>query len=179
MHLHIFGAPGSGVTTLGKAVASELGIAYFDVDDVYWFTDDALPYRRKRNPEHRRQLLAERLDAAKAWVLGGSLCGWGDEFIPLFDLVVWRWLPAEVRLERIRQREILRYDAQRLQPGGDLHEVFEKFLQWAASLDVGSHSLRCRGQELQWLRRLPCEVLILEEDWPLEWLVQRIVARVS
>lgn len=175
MHIHVFGAPGSGVSTLGRAIAQRLGMPYIDVDDVYWFTDDALPYRRKRNPEHRRQLLAERLVEAPDWVLGGSLCGWGDVFIPLFDVVVWRWLPAHVRLERIRLRELQRYGPERLRPGGDLHEVFEKFLHWSAALDTGNHSFRCRACEQGWLEQLPCQVIRLTEDVAVEELVERVV----
>jgi adenylate kinase family enzyme len=99
------GAPGAGVTTLGKALAKHLGCLHFDTDDVYWFTNDDLPYRRKRNPDHRRKLLTERLNNVETWVLSGSLCGWGDVFALQFDLVVWLWLPSEIRIPRIEQRE--------------------------------------------------------------------------
>ena len=35
-HLHITGAAGSGVTTLGAALADHLGITQLDTDDYYW-----------------------------------------------------------------------------------------------------------------------------------------------
>ncbi len=171
----IMGAPGAGTTTLGKSLAERLGCPHFDTDDVYWFTEDALPYRRKRNPDHRRQLLAERLASTDAWVLSGSLCGWGDVFIPQFDRVVWRWLPAALRLPRIEQRERQRYGDARLDPGGDLHGVFEKFKQWAADCDEEGSGLRSRQSELEWLERLTCPVLKLEGDIGVEELVERVV----
>ncbi|MCC7244163.1 MAG: hypothetical protein IT269_00670 [Saprospiraceae bacterium] len=156
--VHLFGAPGSGVSTLGRAIALQTGAVYFDVDDFYWFTDDELPYRRRRNPDHRRKLLREALAQHQKWVLGGSLCGWGDEFIPQFELVIWCWETVEVRLERIRERETRRYGAERIAPGGDLHAVFEKFCTWAAAYDEPSDNPRCRDRELAWLEALPCPV---------------------
>ncbi|MEM6738348.1 MAG: shikimate kinase [Bacteroidota bacterium] len=36
MQIHIFGASGSGVTTIGKALSKELDLSYFDTDDYYW-----------------------------------------------------------------------------------------------------------------------------------------------
>lgn len=166
MKIHILGAPGAGVTTLGKTLAARLGVPHFDTDDFHWFTDDPLPYRRRRNPEHRLRLLREALDPLEHWVLSGSLCGWGDAFIPQFDAVVWRWLPVEVRLARIREREIERYGIERLVDGGDLQRVFDTFLQWAAAYDENGTNPRSRTQELKWLAALSCPVLKLEEDAP-------------
>lgn len=34
--IYIFGAAGSGVTTLGKELSSSLSIPTFDIDDYYW-----------------------------------------------------------------------------------------------------------------------------------------------
>lgn len=163
MRIHIFGAPGAGVTTLGKQLAAALQTPHFDVDDYHWFTGDDLPYRRRRNPDHRRQLLGADLDAHEHWVLTGSLCGWGDVFIPKFEAVVWLWRPVEVRLAQIRAREQARYGDARIAPGGDLHGVFEKFMTWAAAYDDTSDNIRSRDRELEWLTGLNCRVLKLED----------------
>lgn len=173
--IHILGAPGSGVTTLGKALAERLGFSHFDTDDYYWFTGDALPYRRKRNPDHRRQLLGADLERSQSWVLSGALCGWGDVFIPEFEMVVYLWLPAPIRLERIVQREKERYGAERLAPGGDLNLVFEKFLKWAAAYDGDETNIRSRSAELHWLGKLNCPVLKIEGEFPANRLVENIV----
>lgn len=175
-HIHILGAPGSGVTTLGKATAAKLGFTHFDTDDYYWFTDDDLPYRRKRNPDHRRNLLGKDLTASENWVLSGALCGWGDVFIPDFELVVYLWLPVEIRLARIREREMRRYGAERLAPGGDLHLVFEKFLTWAAAYDTENENIRSRASELQWLQQLTCPVLRIEEEMALDTMVEIVIS---
>ncbi len=176
MKIHLLGAPGAGVSTLGKALAQHLHVPHFDTDDYHWFTDDALPYRRRRNPDHRRQLLSKDLDAHESWVLSGALCGWGDVYIPQFDRVIYLWLPAEIRLMRIRERETLRFGAERIAPGGDLNIVFEKFLQWAAAYDDDSGNIRSRARELEWLSALNCPVLSIEEACGVGEMVERILA---
>ena len=153
-HIHILGAPGSGVTTFGRELALQLDARHFDTDDYHWFTSDPEPYRRRRNPDHRRQLLTADLDAAPQWVLSGSLCGWGDIYTPRFDMIIFCTAPVEVRLERIRLREISRYGAERLSPGGDLYGVFTKFLQWAAEYDEPSGRLRTFEAEMDWVKNV-------------------------
>ena len=177
--IHIFGAPGSGVSSLGKALADRLGFTHFDTDDYYWFTEDELPYRRKRNTEHRRRLLQQDLETTPRWVLSGALCGWGDVFIPEFEAVFYLWLPAGIRLERIRERETRRYGAAHLEPGGDLHGVFRKFLDWAAAYDLESGNLRSRAAELRWLEQLRCPVWRLEEALPLDILTERATEKLA
>jgi adenylate kinase family enzyme len=174
MSIHILGAPGSGVSSLGRALAQRLGYRHLDTDDFHWFTEDALPYRRRRNPDHRRKLLEEALDQETPWVLSGALCGWGDVFVPRFRAVIYLWLPAAVRLARIREREAARYGLERIQAGGDLNLVFEKFCTWAAEYDdPNAIHLRSKQQELQWIQHLSVPVLRLDTEAPLEEMVDQ------
>jgi adenylate kinase family enzyme len=149
--IHVMGAPGAGTTTLGRLLAQQRGIPHFDSDDYHWFTSDPEPYRRRRNPDHRRALLSADLDAHPAWVLSGSLCGWGDVFVPRFDCIVFCTAPTDVRLERIRARELARYGLERLEAGGDLHGVFVKFLDWAAAYETDSERMRSLAFERAWV----------------------------
>jgi adenylate kinase family enzyme len=166
MHIHLMGAPGAGVTTLGAQLARQREVPHFDADDYHWFTTDPEPYRRRRNPAHRMALLTADLDAATSgWVLTGSVCGWGDALVPRMDAVVWCWLPAELRLARIGARELARYGATRLGEGGDLAGVFQKFQDWAAAYDAPDAThLRSKTAELAWLGGLSCPVLHLTDD---------------
>ena len=74
--------------------------------------------------------------AHDAWVLSGSLCGWGDGAIPLFELVVFLWISRDIRVARLRQREHKRF-GERILPGGDMYESSQAFLARAASYDAG------------------------------------------
>jgi adenylate kinase family enzyme len=171
------GAPGAGVTTLGRVLATHLGVQHMDTDDYHWFTSDPEPYRRRRNPDHRRQLLQADLEQHRAsgWILSGSLCGWGDIFVPQFSHVVFCWAPAEVRLERIRKREHARYGAARLSEGGDLAGVYQKFLTWATDYDDPQTTQgRSKQAELAWLRNCNCPTLLLEEVLDVEMSARNV-----
>lgn len=123
--------------------------------------------------------MSRDLSETNRWILSGSLCGWGDVFIPRFDGVVYLWLPADLRVERIRVRETLRYGAERIAPGGDLHTVFEKFTTWAAAYDARSDNVRSRNKELDWLDQLPCPVLKIETEHTLPELTNLVLTRLE
>ena len=46
--IHIVGASGAGVTTLGRALANALAIAHHDTDDYFW-RPTASPYTGNRD----------------------------------------------------------------------------------------------------------------------------------
>ena len=115
--IHITGASGSGATTLGRAVAQHLALPHFDTDDFYWLPVEPV-YSEKRDPEDRIRLMQELFAPRQAWVLSGSLMGWGDTLRPLFDIVVFLRTPMEERLARLRQREVVRFGTDAIGPGG-------------------------------------------------------------
>lgn len=165
-HIHILGASGSGTTTLGQALASQLGCPHLDTDSFFWLPTDP-PFQVKREREERQRLLMKELTCRPQWVLSGSLCGWGDLAIPLFTHVVFLWLPTEVRLARLRQREQQRFQ-EAVQPGGSLFGAHWRFLEWAAGYDTGDESMRSRQLHETWLAALPCPVVRVERDLPVK-----------
>jgi hypothetical protein len=110
------------------------------------------------------------MDDVKAqdhWVLSGSLCGWGDVAIPLFELVVFLAIPHDIRMARLRQREHERFGV-RILPGGDMYELSQAFLAWAASYDEGGLDIRSRRRHDQWLGMLPCPIICFEGEYTIE-----------
>jgi adenylate kinase family enzyme len=175
MRVHILGASGSGTTTLGAALAARLGCAHLDTDDFFWLPTEP-KFLEIRPVEERTALLANALDGARKWVLSGSLCGWGDVFIPRFELVVFIYLPPEVRMARLARREVERYGAEGIAPGGGHHAKYEAFMAWAAAYDTGDVS-RTRAIHEQWLAALPCRVLRLTTVAPVAEHLEQILAR--
>lgn len=157
--IHILGAAGAGTTTLGRALAESLNVAYFDTDDFYWQQTDA-PFTVARPKEERIRLLQEQTAGLEGWVLSGSLCGWGDAMIAQFTHVVFLRLDPHVRLHRLRLREVQRYGDEILE-GGSRHENSVAFLAWAARYDNGNHSLRSLRRHETWLAALTCPVIRL------------------
>jgi adenylate kinase family enzyme len=171
--IHITGASGSGVTTLGGALAQRLDAPQFDVDDFYWLPTDP-PFVEKRPVAGRLELLGERLTGSK-WILSGSLVGWGDPLIPLFDLVVFIYTPAEVRLARLKAREAVRYGPA-IEPGGAMHQNSQAFLAWAARYDDPHFEGRSLAVHNRWLERLPSPALRLDGLTPTTAQVEAVLA---
>ena len=176
--IHIFGASGSGTTTLASALAARHGHRHLDTDEFFWLPTDP-PYREIRPREARLALLRRALGEAPSWVLSGSLCGWGDPLIEEFDLVVFLVVPTEVRLARLRAREVERYGHDAIAPGGPRGHAHVEFLDWAGRYDAGGPEMRSRALHDAWLSALLGPTLRLEGDRPAPEQLARIEAFVE
>lgn len=102
--IHIFGASGSGTTTLGKYISDKLGYYFMDTDDYFWMPTNP-PYSIKRDGSQRLIMMKNDIAKWKRVVISGSLVDWGDELIPLFTLAIRVETDTNVRIERLRKRE--------------------------------------------------------------------------
>lgn len=171
--IHVLGASGSGTTTLASHIASEHGHRHADSDDFFWLPTQP-PFQQKRPIEERLPLLRTTLSTTSSWVLSGSLCGWGDELMPDFQLVVFISLDPEVRLARLRAREAERYGEAAISLGGEMHEQHLAFLQWAAGYDDVAFEGRSRALHETWMDRLTCPVVRLDGDRPVVSLLKGV-----
>ncbi len=159
--IHITGASGSGVTTLGRSLAMRLGWTHLDTDHFYWLPGNP-PFQDRRPLEPRLEMMEQAFaDAASGWVLSGSLDGWGDVFIPQFSAVIFLYTPPALRMARLVAREHERY-GEAILPGGPMHAHHVEFVQWAEGYDRGDRSGRSLGRHETWLASLPCPVLRLD-----------------
>lgn len=171
--VHIFGASGSGTTTLGQAVAARTGYRFLDSDDYLWLPTDP-QYTTKRTPAERLALLEGDIDAAGNAVVSGSLVGWGDPLIPGFTLAVRLVVPHDIRMERLKRRELMRY-GDRIRPGGDMYQIHRDFLQWAAGYEEGPATMRSKAMHDLWQQKLVCPLLTLDGTQPVEELVRAVL----
>ncbi|VVO38721.1 AAA family ATPase [Pseudomonas fluorescens] len=172
--IHLFGASGSGTTTLGQALAERLAVAHFDSDTFYWHPTEK-PFSSRRTRDERIQLLQERVAGLDSWVLSGSLCGWGDPITSAFTHAIFVRLDPEVRLQRLRAREFQRYGEQIFEGGARYGET-QTFLAWAAGYDEGGHGTRSLRRHETWLKTLNCPVIRLDStDCSVEALVGQVL----
>ena len=68
--IHIMGASGAGVTSLGRALAEALAIPHHDTDDYFW-QPTTPPYRDQRAIPERLRLMQEVFLPRADWVLSG------------------------------------------------------------------------------------------------------------
>lgn len=163
MHILITGASGSGTTTLGEALASSLGLPHLDADNFYWLPTSP-PFKQKRDPKYRFNLLHQELHAVPGVILSGSIVDWGSEIENSFTLIVFLYLSAELRVERLRRRELERYG-----------KVNEAFIKWASEYDSGPSEGRSLAKHESWLAQRRCPVLRLEGDLSIEERVARVL----
>ena len=95
--------------------------------------------------------------------------------MPRFELVVFLWLPAKLRLERLRARELERYGEARLGAGGTMHDQYREFMEWAAAYDQGGLEMRSRARHEEWLAALPCAVARIEGASTVEHSLARVL----
>ena len=60
-----------------------------------------------------------------------------------------------------------------------MHKNHRTFLEWAAAYDDGDLSMRSRMQHDAWLKQVPCEVMSLDGEEPVEALLERVRARIE
>jgi len=171
--IHIFGASGSGTTTLGRELARQLNGAHLDTDNYYWHKTDP-PFVDKRDPEERVQLIQRDSAGEENWVLSGSICSWGDSLLESFTLAVFVQLDAEIRIQRLAQREKERY-GNRINPDGDMHQIHNDFMDWAKSYDTASAPTRSLELHQTWLKKLSCPVVCANSITPCESLATDIL----
>jgi adenylate kinase family enzyme len=183
LKLHIFGASGTGVTTLGRALAAEWDFPYFDSDDYFWHRTDP-PFVLRRDRGERNALMKADLDREERCILGGSVINWErpedpERVFPIWDLMVFLWLPPDLRMARIRAREYGRYgDVIYNDPERRRH--YEEFIAWCADYDhaTGIASRTLIAHE-EFLRGWKGPLLEMREDLTTSERMRLVAARVG
>jgi adenylate kinase family enzyme len=150
MHVLVTGAAGSGTSTLGEALASRWNAHFLDADSCYWQPTNP-PFVQKRSPEERSRLLCEALQDHSSCVVAGSVMGWGAEVEDAFSLIIFLYVPTEVRLQRLEQREVQLFG-----------EPNPTFLEWASQYDSGLLEGRSLARHNVWLATRQCQVVRFE-----------------
>lgn len=158
--IHLYGASGSGTSTIGRKICDELGYHFMDTDDYYWMPTNP-KFTTKRELNERLRLMREEIKISENVVISGSLVDWGDEFIPLFTLVIRVVTDTDIRIDRIHKREYQRFGS-RIEAGGDMFENHKKFIAWAKEYDTGSIDMRSKAKHDDWQQLLSCHQIIID-----------------
>lgn len=158
--IHIFGASGSGVSTLGKNLSRYYKIPFLDADDYFW--KETNPPFQETNPiEIRKTLLRNALSQHTDWVVSGSLISWEDVIQDEFNIAIYLYVPKEERIRRIKIREKIRF-GNRIEVGGDMYKGHEKFIEWAMQYDEGHLNGRSKPRHEAWIKTLKCPIVRIE-----------------
>ncbi len=174
--IHIYGASGSGTSTMGRFISEKLGYFFMDTDDYFWETTDP-PYQIKRNRSDRLALMKNDITQHDKIVISGSLVDWGDELIPLFTLAIRVETDTAIRIDRIKKREQKRFGS-RIETGGDMYKHHLEFLDWAASYDTGGLDMRSKAKHDDWEKQVQCPKILLDGSLPIETNFETILQNI-
>lgn len=170
--IHIFGASGSGTTTLGKYISEKLGYTFLDTDDYFWLPTD-VPFTKVREEAQRIEMLKNDVNNSENVVISGYLVDWGDEIISKLTLAIRLVTDTNERLRRIQNRGIIKY-GNRILPGGDMYKQYQGFVERAANYDKGDLTIRSKQLHDVWQKKLTCEVIVLSGEDSLEYNYEKI-----
>ena len=145
----IFGANGSGKTTLGREVARILNFKHMDIED-YHFEKSEIPYTVERSREECLALLLTDIERFTTFVLSAVTGDFGDIIPQYYKLGVLISAPLDLRLERIKQRELERH-------GTRVHECGDMYKQQLKFIDFVTHRDLSRIDE--WAETLSCPII--------------------
>lgn len=168
--MHLLGASGSGTTTLARALANRWAVPHADADDFFWMPTDP-PFTEKRPEGERVALMQELFVPRDAWVLSGSMVGWGEIVVAECDAVIFLSLEPSERLRRLEEREYRR------RAGADYdRDAWEQFLDWAKGYDDPTFDGRSREGHEAWLATVNKPVLRLDSSARVDELLAAVLA---
>lgn len=100
--IHIFGAVGSGKTTLGRRLSELYAIKHYELDNLVW---KRTPKGDVRNHDETRDKRLKDIVNTPAWIIEGAQCD--DWVVPCFesaDLIIFLNPSKKVRTYRLLTR---------------------------------------------------------------------------
>lgn len=177
MKILVFGASGSGTSTLSNALAFELDCKHLDSDDYYWAKTE-IPFSQKLPLSERQANLRRDFEANPDVIVSGSLAKWDIYWNTAFDLGIFLLLPQAIRMERLRKREYERYgDA--LEHNQELKAQSHAFLQWAEQYEDPDFTGRNIAQHRKWITTLDCEIIEIIGDLTNKERIQVVIKHIK
>ncbi|CAM1357755.1 AAA family ATPase [Tenacibaculum xiamenense] len=177
MKILIFGASGSGTTTLAKELANKSNFIHLDADDYYW-KQTKNPYTEKVPLDERNENIKKDFFKHENVVISGSMVSWGKEWESLFDLAIFIRLENDIRMERLKKREFERYGDE-LKTNIERKRNYEAFINWANQYenpDFDGRSLRVHNN---WIEKLDCKVLRIDGALELKEKVSMVLSEIT
>ena len=174
--IHVFGASGSGTSTLAKALCDKTGFRLMEVDDYFWLPSDP-PFTNRRDSSESAALMQSDIDEHENVIIAGSATGWGDFLIPQLSLAIRLVVPTDIRINRIKQREYARF-GKRIHRGGDMYNQHQAFLEWTSSYDEGGVDIRSKAQHDKWQEKLKCDLIIIDGTKSIKELVNDVFSKI-
>lgn len=177
MKILLFGASGSGTTTLGSSVETRTGFKHLDADDYYWKKTNP-PYQEKIALDERNRNLKADFEKFEDVIVSGSLVTWGKEWETAFDIAFFIRLENIERMERLKKRESELY-GEKLLTDSKIQKKFMAFLEWANQYENPNFKGRSLKVHNNWIKALNYPVITLNGQMKITDKVSIILKEIS
>jgi len=172
----IFGASGSGCTTLGRELSQLLNFEHFDTDDYFFIPTDP-PFTQERPLRERVDLLCSEIKSD--FILTGCIREWENALDSMLSMGVFVITPTAIRVERLEKREFNR-NGERIKSGGDLYARHRKFIEYVSTYDTGGMETRSLAAQQAWANTQTCPVLRVDGARPVSenaaWIAEQYLS---
>lgn len=177
MKILIFGASGSGTTTLGKELEKKTGFVHLDVDDYYWKQTDP-PFQEKLPLKKRNKNLKADFEKFANIIISGSMVSWGKEWETAFDLAIFIRLNNKERMKRLEKRETERY-GKKLLTDKTIQQNSKAFLEWADQYENPNFNGRSLKVHNNWMELLSCKIFRIDGEMELNEKLEEILKELA
>lgn len=156
----VCGLNGCGKSTLGKALAQELGFHF--IDNEYLFFSRAKldePYTSPRSRAEAETLFAQEVNEHNNFVFASVTGDYAKNIDDLYQYVILIDVPKEIRMQRVRNRSFDKFGNRMLQ-GGDLYELEEAFFEYIEN--------RPENHVEKWVETLNCPIIRVDGTKTIE-----------
>tara|TARA_R100001369_G_scaffold2099_2_gene6642 strand:- start:673 stop:1230 length:558 start_codon:yes stop_codon:yes gene_type:complete len=177
MKILIFGASGSGTTTLGKEIEKKTDFKHLDVDDYYWKKTEP-PFQEKLSLKKRNDNLKVEFKKFENVIVSGSMVSWGKEWEKSFDLAIFIHLNNNDRIKRLENRETERY-GEKLLTDKKTQNDSKAFLEWANEYENPDFNGRSLKVHNDWIELLKCNVLRIDGGMELKEKTEKVLTEIK
>lgn len=108
--------------------------------------------------------------------MGGSVINWNNNW--QFDLSVFLYIPQDVRLQRLKDREFERY-GDIIHTDRERNQLYKEFIDWAKGYDELISNSRSLYSHRNWINNLKTPLLAIEGDTSVEERVGAVVRKIE
>lgn len=162
----ICGLNGVGKSTLGRRLSEALDCKFMDIEDYYFpKTDEGYIYASSRTRDEVAHLLGKDMKKHDNFILASVKGDYGNEIVSMFTLAVLVSAPADIRINRVKNRSFEKF-GERILPGGDLYEKENSFFEMVKG--------RSEKYVEKWLRSVDIPVLRVDGTKPIDHNIEII-----
>lgn len=177
MKIQIIGGSGTGKSTLAKCISEKANMKWIDTDRYLWKDES---FTENNSIEIRKQLYQKDMEEGGSCVVSGSVFSWCPEGFNDRDLLVFLSLDEQMRMERLRKREIQRNGLSEMWLDENGHYTNE-FLEWCKTYGTEQDKTMAGtyAEQAYQIEISKSPVLKLDSSRPVEVLCSEILGRVK